>query len=81
MAKETQSKTTKKYYANIEGSEIPWNKDSISVAELRAIGKLPPGLPVVEEYPDGTEKTLTDEDVIVLKPGHRFGRAPKFKRG
>lgn len=71
----------KKYYIDIEGTEYPWDNEIISVKDMRALANLPAGLPIVEEFPDGTEKTLADTDVIALKPGHRYGRAPKFKRG
>ncbi len=71
----------KKYYVNIEGTEYEWEKGTITTAELRRLGNLPPDLPVVEEFPDGTERTLAESEVIELKPGHRYGRAPKFKRG
>ena len=71
----------KKYYINIEGVEYPWDTEIINVKDMRALANLPAGLPIVEEFPNGTEKTLADTDVIALKPGHRYGRAPKFKRG
>lgn len=71
----------KKYYVNIEGTEYDWDKSTITVAEIRALGSLPSNLPVVEEDPDGTERTLGEDEVVELKPGHRYGRAPKFKRG
>lgn len=71
----------KKYYVNIEGTEYPWDKDTITVAEIRTLGSLPSNLPLIEESPDGTERTLGENEVVELKPGHRYGRAPKFKRG
>ena len=71
----------KKYYVNIEETEYPWNKETITTSEIRILGNLPTDLPVVEEFPDGTEKTLAEDETIELKPGHRYGRAPKFKRG
>jgi hypothetical protein len=74
-------KEHKKYYVNIEGTEYEWEKETITTAELRSLGNLPIDLPVVEEFPDGTERTLSEGEVIELKPGHRYGRAPKFKRG
>jgi len=80
MVKE-QETSGKKYYANIEGAEYTWDKETITIAEIRALGHLPGRLPVVEEFPNGTERTLADSDVVQLKPGHRYGRAPKFKRG
>ncbi|MFH1622616.1 MAG: hypothetical protein ABIA97_05820 [Candidatus Omnitrophota bacterium] len=81
MEKEKKVKAAKKYYANIEGIERPWDKETISVAEIRALGNFPQEIEIVEEFPDGTEKTLLDCDTILLKSGHRYGRAPKFKRG
>jgi hypothetical protein len=81
MAKERQEKSEKKCYVNIEGTEYPFNKETIMVAEIKALGNLPRQLPVVEEFPSGTEKTLADNEIVLLKPGHRYGRAPKFKRG
>ena len=74
-------KAGKIFYVNIEGVEYPWLKDTITVPEIRELGHLPKDQPVVEEFPDGKERTLNENDVIKLKPGHRFGRAPKFKRG
>src|SRR5688500_4235544 len=71
----------KKFFVNIEGIEYPWDKETISVAEIRQLGNLPTDQPVIEELPDGTERTLTNTEVIEIKPGHRFGRAPKYKRG
>lgn len=70
----------KKFYVDIEG-EYPWERDTITTAEIRTLGNLPANLPVVEEFPDGTERTLGENETVELKPGHRYGRAPKFKRG
>jgi len=71
----------KKYFVTIEGKEYPWEKETITTTEIRTLGNLPTDMPVVEEFPDGTEKTLAENETIELKPGHGFGRAPKFKRG
>ncbi|MBU1726806.1 MAG: multiubiquitin domain-containing protein [Candidatus Omnitrophica bacterium] len=81
MAKQAQPKTAKSQSVNIEGTQYSWDQESISVVEVRRLGNLPQGLAVVEEFANGTEKTLKDSDVVMLKPGQRFGRAPKFKRG
>ena len=81
MAGKDEEKSGKKYYVNVEGTEYPWDKSTISTQEIRALGNLPQELPVVEEFPDGTERTLAEDEVLELKPGHRYGRAPKFKRG
>ena len=71
----------KKYFVTIEGKEYPWEKDTITTTEIRTLGNLPTDMPVVEEFPDGTERTFGENETVELKPGHGFGRAPKFKRG
>ena len=71
----------KKYYINIEGKEYPWDRETISTQEIRALGNLPADLPVVEEDPEGRERTLREDEIITIKPGHRHGRASRYKRG
>lgn len=71
----------KRYFVNIEGQEYPWPESSITTPEIRKLGNLPADQPVVCEDPEGNEKTLREDEVIELKPGHRLGRAPKYKRG
>ena len=70
-----------KYFINIEGTEYEWPVDSITTEQIRERGNLPVDQPVVEEDKDGTERTLMPGETILLKPGHRFGRAPRYKRG
>jgi len=80
MSKENDN-SGKKYYVTIEGVEYPWDKNTISVAEIRTLGKIPLNIPIVEEFPNGTERTLGENEIIEIKPGHGFGRSPKYKRG
>jgi hypothetical protein len=70
-----------KYFVEIEGEEYPWPKETITVPEIRQLGNLPTNLPVIEVDPDNNERTLPENEVITLKPGHRFGKKVKFKRG
>jgi hypothetical protein len=79
--KDNNDQADKKFFINIEGTEYPWDEETITVAQIRQLGNLPADQPIVEELPDGTEKQLNDTDVVDLKPGHRYGRAPKYKRG
>lgn len=71
----------KKFFVNIEGTEYPWDKETITTQEIRALGNLPADMPVIEEDPDGNERTLAEDETITLKPGHRLGRAAKYRRG
>lgn len=70
-----------KYYLNIEGHEYEWTKSTITVPEIRTLGNIPSDQGIVVEDPEGTERTLTETEIVELKPGHRLGRAPKYKRG
>jgi hypothetical protein len=70
-----------KYFVNIEGHDYEWSKNTITVAEIRTLGGLPADQGVVQEDQDGTERTLAANETITLQPGHRHGRAPRYKRG
>lgn len=70
-----------KYFVEIEGTEYPWSKDTITVPEIRQLGNLPQNVPVIEVDPDNNEITLAEDAVITLKPGHRYGKKVRFKRG
>ena len=70
-----------KYYINIEGTEYPWDQETITVSEIRQLGSIPADQHIIEEDENGTEITLDDNATIEIKPGHRHGRAPKYRRG
>ena len=70
-----------KYFVEIEGTEYPWPRDTITVPEIRTLGNLPQDLPVIEVDPDNIERTLAEAEIVTLKPGHRFGKKVRFKRG
>jgi hypothetical protein len=70
-----------KFFVNIEGREYEWDKPTITVPEIRRLGNLPPDQAVVCEDEEGRERTLAENETITIKPGHRHGRAPKYKRG
>ncbi len=70
-----------KYFIEIEGTEYPWDKETITVPEIRSLGGLPSEQPVIEIDPQGNEKTLAEDDIVTLKPGHRYGKKVQYKRG
>lgn len=70
-----------KYYLNIEEKEYEWDRNTITVEELRTLAGIQSDQPMIEEDADGTERTLTAGQSIELQPGHRYGRAPKYRRG
>ena len=50
-------------------------------AEIMDLGGIPysVGLLLLEE--DGSQIQIREDEVIELKPGRRFKKAPRFKRG
>lgn len=71
----------KPYYVEIEGIEYPWDSDMITVAQIRTLGSLPADQPVIEVDPENQERTLSEGEVVQLKPGHRYGKKVRYKRG
>lgn len=71
-----------KYHIDIEGTVYPWNDDTITVPQLRELGGLPAGVPVVEvNLQDGTERELAETEVVTVKPGMGYSKKVLFKRG
>lgn len=77
----TQGPKGPKYEINIEGVEYPWDKDTITVPEIRTLGGIPNDQQIVEVFDDNSEQTLADDAVIKVKPGKGFGKKVKFQRG
>jgi hypothetical protein len=80
MAKEHDNQGPK-YYVEIEGTEYEWTGETITVTDIRNLGRLPADVPVVEVDPDNNERTLAETEIVTLKPGHRYGKKVRFKRG
>lgn len=71
-----------KYFIDIEGAEHPWDEPTITVPQLRQLAGWEPGQEVVEvNLGDNTERTLREDEIVHLKPGHGFGKKIKFQRG
>lgn len=65
----------------IDDHEFHIEQPTITGAEIMALAGIPieVGLQLIEE--DGTQRPVPPEEVIELKPGRRFKKAPRFKRG
>jgi hypothetical protein len=65
----------------VDDREFDVHEPTITGAEIMALAGIPleTGLQLIEE--DGTQRRVPPEEVIELKPGRRFKRAPRFKRG
>ena len=71
-----------KYFINLEGAEYPWDRETVTVPEIRELAGGDPSQPVVEvNLDDNTERTLAETETVKLKPGHGFAKKVKFQRG
>jgi hypothetical protein len=73
------------YDVNIEGTIHPWNKDTISVAEIRELGGFPAGSQVVAvDLADNTSTPLPEDavhEVVKHGEGKPLVKKMSFKRG
>ena len=71
----------KKFFVNIEGTEHPWDKDTITTEEIIALGGWEPSLGAILIDKDNVEHPLQPGQVVELKPGMGFSKKVRFKRG
>jgi hypothetical protein len=82
MSEQAKPSKGPRYLVNIEGVEFPWDEDTITVPEIRQLGNLSATDPVIEvDLQDNTERTLSEDDVVEIRPGKGFGKKVKFQRG
>ena len=71
-----------KYYINIEGTLYDWDRETITVLEIRTLGGLPPDQPVIEiDLETNLERQLREDEIIKIKPGMGYSKKVRFKRG
>lgn len=65
----------------VDGKEFRVDDPVITGAEIMRLAGIPleVGLLVIEE--DGTQRQVGPQEAFELKPGRRFKKAPRFKRG
>jgi hypothetical protein len=80
----TEEIGTAQYEVLIEGKVHSWDKDTISVADIREIGGLPANTAVVEEnLRDGSERTLGEDETLhpgKLEEGKKPTKRVNFRR-
>lgn len=69
------------YVFFVDDREFQVETPIITGAAIMQLAGIPPevGLNLIEE--DGTQTPVQPSDKIELKPGRRFKKAPRFKRG
>ena len=70
-----------KYFIDIEGTEFPWDRATITREEIAQLGGWDVALGVIEIDKDNNERTLSPGETIELKPGQGFAKKIRWKRG
>lgn len=69
------------YTLFIDGKEYHTEKSGLTGAEIMDMGGIPYELGLLLILEDGTQVQVREDEVIELKPGRRFKKAPRFIRG
>lgn len=76
------AETKGKFYTLfIDGKEYHVDKPELTGAEIMDLGNIPYEIGLIQILEDGTQVQVRESDVVELKPGRRFKKAPRFVRG
>ena len=82
MSKEKQEKAKGKFYTLfIDDIEYHVDKPELTGKEIMDLGGIPYEVGLLLILEDGTQVQVGEDEVIKLKLGRRFKKAPRFKRG
>lgn len=71
-----------KFEINIEGTIYEWDRETITVPEIRSLGGLPADQPVIEiDLETNQERQLVEDEIVHIKPGMGYAKKVRFKRG
>lgn len=65
----------------IDGKEYHVEKSELTGAEIMDLGGIPREAGLILILEDGTQVQVREDEVVELKPGRRFKKAPRFIRG
>jgi len=69
------------YTLFIDSKEYHTEKSELTGKEIMDMGGIPYELGLLLIQDDGTQVQVREDEVIELKPGRRFKKAPRFIRG
>jgi hypothetical protein len=71
-----------KFNVDIEGQFYEWDRETITVPELRELAGFGTDQEMIEvDLKDNSERVLEESATIELKPGKGFAKKVAFKRG
>jgi len=82
LSEEKQMEGKGKFYTLfIDDVEYRVDKQELTGKEIMDLGSIPYDVGLLLILEDGTQVQVGEDEVIELKPGRRFKKAPRFKRG
>ncbi len=68
-------------FLDIEGTKRPWNKPTVTAAEVAALGGWDPGQGVMLIDGENNERQLQPGEAVEVHPTHGFARKIRWRRG
>ena len=65
----------------VDDKEFCVDTQTITGGEIMDLAGIPRDIGLILCLDDGTQRQVAADEVIKLKPGRRFKKAPRFKRG
>jgi hypothetical protein len=65
----------------VDDREFHIHQSTITAGEIMDLAGIPRDVGLILLHEDGTQESLTPDHVLELKPGRRFKKAPRLKRG
>lgn len=65
----------------VDDKEFHVAQSTLTGAEIMDLAGIPHEVGLIQILEDGSQSPIKETDVIELKPGRRFKKAPRFRRG
>ena len=65
----------------VDGVEYHIEESTITGGEIMDLAGIPHEVGLLQILEDGTQQSVAADEVVELKPGRRFKKAPRYKRG
>jgi Multiubiquitin len=69
------------YFVEVDGAEVEFDHEPVSGGEIMDEAGIPREQGLLELLDDGTQRQVGVEEDVELKPGKRFKKRPRFRRG
>jgi hypothetical protein len=69
------------YAVEVDGIEVRFDHTPVTGGEIMDTAGIPHSVGLVEILEDGTQRAVSADEEIELKPGRRMKKRPRFKRG